>query len=115
MINNNPPAPARCGFVPPYPGYAGCTRDKGHSGPCAHPYEAPEGACNCWLGHGGYGGDSYVREHCPVHGDNAPAPAEPFSAPVIQPKDCPRCGNGPCQFFAKDPFFCPAYNPRESL
>jgi hypothetical protein len=73
MINNNPPAPARCGFVPDYPGYAGCTREKGHSGPCAHPYEAPEGACNCWLGHGGYGGDSYVREHCPVHGDHMAA------------------------------------------
>ena len=26
-----------CGFVPPTPGYAGCTRAKNHSGPCAHP------------------------------------------------------------------------------
>ncbi len=25
-----------CGFIPPTPGYAGCTRRKGHSGPCAH-------------------------------------------------------------------------------
>jgi hypothetical protein len=30
-------APAeRCGFVPPTPGYAPCTRAKGHDGPCAH-------------------------------------------------------------------------------
>lgn len=28
--------PIRCGLVPPTPGYAGCTRDKGHNGPCAH-------------------------------------------------------------------------------
>lgn len=27
----------RCGFVPPTPGFAPCTRDKGHDGPCAHP------------------------------------------------------------------------------
>lgn len=26
----------RCGFVPPTPGYAPCTREKGHGGPCAH-------------------------------------------------------------------------------
>lgn len=26
-----------CGFVPPTPGYAPCTRTKGHDGPCAHP------------------------------------------------------------------------------
>jgi hypothetical protein len=26
-----------CGFVPPTPGYAACTRNKGHDGPCAHP------------------------------------------------------------------------------
>jgi hypothetical protein len=25
-----------CGFVPPTPGYAACTRAKGHDGPCAH-------------------------------------------------------------------------------
>jgi hypothetical protein len=28
---------ARCGFVPPTPGYAPCTREAGHAGPCAHP------------------------------------------------------------------------------
>jgi len=28
---------ATCGFVPPTPGYAPCTRAKGHEGPCAHP------------------------------------------------------------------------------
>lgn len=26
-----------CGFVPPTPGYAPCTRAGGHEGPCAHP------------------------------------------------------------------------------
>jgi hypothetical protein len=26
-----------CGFIPPTPGYAPCTRERGHSGPCAHP------------------------------------------------------------------------------
>lgn len=26
-----------CGFIPPTPGYAACTREKGHTGPCAHP------------------------------------------------------------------------------
>jgi hypothetical protein len=26
-----------CGYVPKAPGYAGCTRAKGHKGPCAHP------------------------------------------------------------------------------
>lgn len=33
-----------CGFVPPTPGYAGCTRSFGHDGPCAHHYigEAPQ-------------------------------------------------------------------------
>lgn len=30
-----PPTP--CGFTPPTPGYAPCTRNKGHDGPCAHP------------------------------------------------------------------------------
>ncbi len=29
----------RCGRLPPTPGYAGCTRDKGHEGPCAHPFD----------------------------------------------------------------------------
>lgn len=34
------PMPKRlvCGFIPPTPGYAPCTRDKGHSGPCAHDF-----------------------------------------------------------------------------
>ncbi len=26
----------RCGFIPSTPGYAPCTRAKGHDGPCAH-------------------------------------------------------------------------------
>jgi hypothetical protein len=29
--------PQVCGFIPPTPGYAGCPREKNHSGPCAHP------------------------------------------------------------------------------
>jgi hypothetical protein len=29
---------AVCGFVPPTPGYAPCTREDGHDGPCAHPF-----------------------------------------------------------------------------
>lgn len=49
-VATNPPAPETeadlfamyavdppvCGFVPPTPGYAACTRSKGHDGPCAH-------------------------------------------------------------------------------
>jgi hypothetical protein len=31
-----PSAQEVCGFVPPTPGYAPCTRQKGHEGPCAH-------------------------------------------------------------------------------
>jgi hypothetical protein len=31
------PAIESCGFIPPTPGYAPCTRQKGHDGPCAHP------------------------------------------------------------------------------
>lgn len=31
-----------CGFIPPTPGYDGCTRDKGHTGPCAHEFNPPE-------------------------------------------------------------------------
>jgi hypothetical protein len=29
--------PQRCGFVPPTPGYAPCTREPHSDGPCAHP------------------------------------------------------------------------------
>ena len=29
---------ASCGFVPPTTDYAGCTREKGHTGPCAHEF-----------------------------------------------------------------------------
>jgi hypothetical protein len=32
-----------CGFKPPTPGYAACTREKGHTGPCAHPLESLPG------------------------------------------------------------------------
>jgi hypothetical protein len=28
----------RCGSIPPTPGYAACTRTKGHDGPCAHDF-----------------------------------------------------------------------------
>lgn len=31
-----------CAFVPPTPGYAPCSRLKGHSGPCAHYLQLPE-------------------------------------------------------------------------
>jgi hypothetical protein len=31
----------RCGFIPPTPCYAPCTREWGHSGPCAHPFAEP--------------------------------------------------------------------------
>lgn len=41
----------RCGFVPPTPGYAPCTRDKGHNGPCAHPLSlAPGSMIPCEAG-----------------------------------------------------------------
>jgi hypothetical protein len=33
----------KCGFIPPTPGYSGCTREKGHTGPCAHPLESLPG------------------------------------------------------------------------
>lgn len=34
------PPSDRCGFIPPgHRGYAPCTRDKGHEGPCAHPFD----------------------------------------------------------------------------
>jgi calcineurin-like phosphoesterase family protein len=36
------PYTPRCAFIPPVPGYDGCTRDKGHEGPCAHEYKDPE-------------------------------------------------------------------------
>lgn len=32
----------RCGFVPPTPGYAPCTRLDGHDGPCAHPFSVSD-------------------------------------------------------------------------
>jgi hypothetical protein len=32
---------AICGFVPPTPGYAACTRQAGHTGPCAHKFAKP--------------------------------------------------------------------------
>src|ERR1035437_3885703 len=32
-----------CGFVPPTPGYAPCTRERGHGGPCAHELATPAG------------------------------------------------------------------------
>jgi hypothetical protein len=33
----------KCGFVAPTPGYAPCTREKGHDGPCAHDLADPAG------------------------------------------------------------------------
>jgi hypothetical protein len=29
----------RCNFIPPTAGYAHCSREKGHDGPCAHEYK----------------------------------------------------------------------------
>jgi hypothetical protein len=29
----------RCNFIPPTAGYAPCSREKGHDGPCAHEYK----------------------------------------------------------------------------
>jgi hypothetical protein len=36
-ISHNEPLRKTCGFVPPTPGYAPCTREPHSSGPCAHP------------------------------------------------------------------------------
>jgi hypothetical protein len=41
-ISHNEPLRKNCGFVPPTPGYAPCTREPHSSGPCAHPLLKPK-------------------------------------------------------------------------
>jgi len=38
----------RCSFRPPTPGYGPCTRERGHSGPCAH-HAVPRRQRPRWL------------------------------------------------------------------
>ena len=36
-VGEQPTKSRSCGFIPPTPGYAPCTRSACHDGPCAHP------------------------------------------------------------------------------
>lgn len=39
QVDGRAPLTVSCGFVPPTPGYAPCTRPAGHDGPCAHSFD----------------------------------------------------------------------------